>query len=108
MSRTTIMFESLETRRLMSNTLSAGLLHIEGTSVADTVSVYLSAAGDKVVVAHNGVTQSFWKSQVNRLAIGAGGGNNVIAVSPNLTLPATIACGSGNDIISGGSGAETV
>jgi len=38
----------------------------------------------------------------------AGAGNDKVSVAPNITLPATIDGGEGNDSLSGGAGADTI
>src|SRR6187455_106088 len=80
------LFERLEGRRLLSSTLSAGVLSVAGTRESDNVSVSLAAvSGPKVVVVENGVTQRFKIEDVSKIQISTGGGDDTINVS-NETL----------------------
>ena len=93
-------------------TLSNGVLTLNvGTSQDEKVAV--SAAKDKngvdvVRVQMFGVAQEFPRAQVQSLVANFGGGNDSIYIDPQLTMPAMIDGGSGNDSLAGGGGNDTI
>jgi Ca2+-binding RTX toxin-like protein len=55
-------------------------------------------------------TQTFniTDNAIKSISISAGGGDDKVSVAPNVTLPATIDGGDGNDTLSGGAGPDTI
>jgi Ca2+-binding RTX toxin-like protein len=75
---------------------------ITGSAMADSVSV--EQVGDKIIGRINGRTMTFNVSQVKRIGITTGGGNDDITVS----LPAAIDTGADNDTVHGSPGNDSI
>lgn len=99
--------DRLESRTLLSSSLSAGILSIVGTDAADMVLVYKGTA-TTLIVSENGVQKSYAVSTVKKISADSKGGNDRIEISKSLTIPTSLAGNSGNDTITGGGGADTV
>jgi uncharacterized protein YkwD len=98
--------DPLESRWLMAAHLRAGLAHgvltVRGTAAADVIAVHLQGdRGTTIVV--EGVRRAFRASQVRRIDVLGGKGNDTISVEthgrPNIAV--RIDGGPGNDIING-------
>lgn len=90
-----MLFENLETRRLMSATLNPAthLLTIQGSADNDSITVSLNAGKTRLVVSENGVVHTFVKSQVSRIKANGNAGNDSIAVSQQVTVPCELHAG---------------
>jgi Ca2+-binding RTX toxin-like protein len=103
------LFDSLEPRRLLSETpgsarLSAsGTLLVTGTSGNDSLIARFN--GGSVLASINGNQTSFTRADVRRIAISGGAGNDVI--NNKTTLASTLAGEAGNDRLFGGRGRDT-
>ena len=98
------MIETLESRRLLSFTVSGGVLTITGTANGDHIGV--SKDGTNLTI-HQGVTNSTTPaSGVQKIVINGLGGNDELrlAVGPDhgVNVPATLNGGDGNDRLLGG------
>lgn len=99
--------ETLETRRLMSASLSGGVLTVNGTDNIDNID--LSLSNGKIVVKRNNVVEGqFTATAVNSYKIYAKNGNDKVVLASNIYKPGTIEGGIGNDELRGGSGNETL
>ena len=96
--------QSLETRRLLSAELNGHVLNIVGTAGNDHISVAIS--GSNIVVLEGVAPETFLASSVNRIAINAKSGNDVVRISDGVTAPALIDGGGGNDSLRGGGGLD--
>jgi hypothetical protein len=111
-NRISVAVESLEVRRLLSAALnSGGALIVTGDPVnANTISVGISQDGTSVDVAENNeAVQSFQVSQVKRVVIIGGSGNDTLTIDQTnsaFTIPTRIFGGAGDDSIVGGGGKE--
>lgn len=84
-----------------------GGLTIRGTWAADTVIIGRSgSSGEFVDVSVNGSSQQFPFSGVRRITVNGGGGDDEITIAPEVTIPATLLGGAGNDRLSGGGGID--
>jgi len=102
------MFELLENRRLYSVSLANGVLQVTGTGAADQISISLNTAKTQVRVSQNGAsTQSFAKTDVQKITVSALSGNDVVKISKDVTAPATLNGGTGDDRLHAGGGATT-
>jgi Ca2+-binding RTX toxin-like protein len=112
--------ESLEGRRLMAATLVSGSLNVVTGDGADDVTIGLAGAG-RISVTENGVAKSFALSDVQRIEVLLGGGNDKFAVTVDrltvrtgpitrtFTLPGvTVLGGDGNDTITTGRGNDRI
>jgi Ca2+-binding RTX toxin-like protein len=98
-------FESLESRRMMSATLDGGVLTIVGRSVPD--GIHVSGQTAFVSVVENGQTKQFFN--VNLVVIKLKGGADTSNCSVvNNGLAVRVIGGSGNDTIEGGTGNDTL
>jgi len=89
--------------------LNGTTLNIRGTNLADVISVtkkVTSLGEEKVNVLRNGVNYSFNFSAVAALAIDGYAGADRLTVDSQITIPATILGGDGNDTLTGGGGAD--
>src|SRR5688500_15813087 len=104
----TELIESLEGRRLLSVTLSNGLLNITGTSGIDDIEVErASLNSSRLKVEVNDSERFFNLSSVSRIKMDGLGGNDKLEVDEEfgpITVPTQLFCGTGNDKIEGGSG----
>ena len=86
------------------------ILHINGTSGKDTITVSQDAAG-AITVNVNGAVSQYAAGVYSGLYIEASGGKDYINLEPatgSVTLPTTIIGGSGNDTIIGGTGPDLI
>src|SRR5689334_19825065 len=103
--------ETLENRRLLSITLSGGVLTVTGTAGADHIEFQKRASEGKLKVEANGVERKFALSSVTKIVALGGTGNDVITFSGRdggLNVKASIDGGAGNDFIEGGLGNDTL
>jgi Ca2+-binding RTX toxin-like protein len=101
------MLEKLELRRMLSSSLSNGLLSINGTRGTDVISV--SNLGSSILVSQTGsVAKKFAARSVHRILINARAGSDNVAVSGAINKPTTINGSSGNDTLTGGGGNDVI
>jgi phospholipase C len=93
-----------------ANTIGSNVLVVFGTPGSDEISIDETGAGAnaRLVVNIDGTVQKFSLSQVSRIQIFGQGGNDQIDVSSQVSLPAMIFTGNGNDEIQTGSGNSIV
>ena len=111
-------FEGLESRRLFAVSPggtatideSTPRLDVEGTRRADQIVVDLNATTGNIDVTINGTAAgSFALAQAPAgIRIDGGKGNDTITVGAGITLPVEIRGDKGNDVITGGSGADLI
>ena len=101
------MFENLEFRRLLSSSLSGGLLTVTGTSGNDTIS--LNTSGSNIKVSQTGAAdKSFSAASVQKILVNALAGNDKVTIASTIAKPATINGAAGNDTLTGGGGNDIV
>jgi Ca2+-binding RTX toxin-like protein len=115
--------QQLEDRRLLSATLTDGVLTVEGTKSNDNITLSLSSDGSTITVsqakarrhgrnAATPTTTTFTASDVKSISVNGGKGNDNIVFKSlgdtDFTTPATILGGDGNDWISAGAGSDIV
>src|SRR4051794_37624361 len=99
--------ESLEVRRLLSSSVSNGILQIIGPGGGAKIDVTL--AGTKIKVnEHTGSIKSYDKSSVKGITADLKGGNDQISISDSITVPTTLNGGSGDDMLKGGGGKDNL
>ncbi len=105
-------FESLETRRMLSASLTAkGTLDIEGGRRSDTINVSVDAKHHSLLdVSVNGQVTKFKAASVRRISALGNRGNDSITVATNVAAAGGITedGGDGNDTLDGGGGNETL
>ncbi|QOV89121.1 M10 family metallopeptidase C-terminal domain-containing protein [Humisphaera borealis] len=110
-----MLLESLESRRLMSVSLSpAGLLTVMGKDDADhangdTISAYVS--GLSLKVNDNGVISTFLLSKVKNIAVYLRAGEDTVTIDPSVKIPCLLDSGPSTfhgDILRGGGGNDTL
>jgi Ca2+-binding RTX toxin-like protein len=101
-------FDSLEARDVPSTAvLSDGTLTITGTDQADSIWVYQTDFQTTI----SGVSGSFETDQINRIVINPGDGDDTVILDPagfEVTKPARILAGDGNDSVHGGLAADFI
>lgn len=97
--------EELEGRRLLSASLSGGVLTITGTASADAITV--SVSGTTLTVSDNGTPSTFTVSSVTSIVLNLGDGNDTATLAASVTAPGNFYGGDGDDTLRGGSGADT-
>src|SRR4051812_48496134 len=98
--------QALEDRRLLSASISNGVVSVYGGTGADTISI--TKTNTDLVTKVNTVVKSFKLTAVTKIVINANGGNDKVTVATNITKPTTINGGDGADNISGGGGIDTI
>ncbi len=98
------MLETLELRRLLSFSVSGGVLTVEGTSGNDNIIV--TRDGTNLTIRQNGANSTTLAADVQKIVINGLAGNDqlAIAIGPDhgVALPATLNGGDGNDRLLGG------
>jgi hypothetical protein len=82
--------------------LSGGVLYVVGSGTGGDI-VQIGQSGSQITVS-NGGTQSFSAAAVTQIQIRTRGGNDVVIVGLNVTTPAVIDGGAGNDLLTAGGG----
>ena len=82
--------------------LSGGVLYVVGSNTGGDI-VQVGQSGSQITVS-NGTTQSFSAAAVSQIQIRTRGGNDVVIVGLNVTTPAVIDGGAGNDLLTAGGG----
>ena len=98
------MLQSLESRRMLSVTLEAGVLTVTGTENADQLGVGRNMT--MIVVSDNGTTSEWDPALVESIVINALGGNDQVAVVRPIAKPITANGGAGDDSLRGSAGRE--
>ena len=100
------MFESLESRRLLSVVLNGSVLNVAGSEKADVVTV--AREGENVVVVENGQSHTFPAAGLS-LSVDTAGGNDRVTLGDGLGLTGiSVMGGDGNDVLVAGSDAVTL
>lgn len=107
------MLERLETRNLLSSSLTGNILNITGTDSANTIGVSLITLGKPGIlflkVTESGLAdKSYPQSLVNKIVIKAKGGNDKLSIGPDVKTNCELQGGSGNDTIRGGGGTDAL
>src|SRR3954469_11533602 len=100
--------DQLEARRLLSASLAAGVLTVDGTTAIDTIDLTTSGGNIVVDIAEQAFNQGFTAANVDSIVINASDGADTVNVAANILLPTTIDGGIGADVISGGGGADSI
>ena len=102
-----VRFEQLESRRLLAiNVTPEGVLSVSGRNKYDRIALVL--AGSDLQVTVNKQSQTVPLAGLTGISIASLKGNDRITVDPNITLPAAIAAGGGNDWVWAGGGNDTI
>jgi Ca2+-binding RTX toxin-like protein len=105
------MFEVLETRRLLAASIDgSGNLIITGSAGDDTITVTLSGVNIVVDIQPEGFNQSFAIAAITggNIGLNADAGNDLVDIADDVTLPADIRGGAGNDTLRGGGGDDQI
>ncbi len=86
-----------------------GILKVDGSRAADTIAIAVDATdGTKLDVTMNGTLVQFNLTDVHRILVTGGKGDDNISVDPSVSVNARLIGNSGNDFLSGGSGNDLV
>ena len=101
------MIEILESRRHFTATLDGAVFTVVGTASAD--SIEMSQSATHITLNDNGVITFHKVSQIQFIVVKTGDGpDSIILSDKNVTIPAKLDGGRGNDIVSSGKGADTL
>src|SRR5687768_14471873 len=103
--RTKQFAETLENRRLLSINLADGVLALEGTDAADTISVTVRGSTLSVRVGADRATASL--DEVDEVIVSGLGGNDRITLG-RINVPTAVDGGDGDDRITGGRGDDLI
>ncbi|HQY87187.1 MAG TPA: hypothetical protein PK402_00920 [Tepidisphaeraceae bacterium] len=109
----TNLVQNLEPRRLLSSTLTDGVLVVEGTAKNNVITISLNKDGSKLTVKEAlkrrgnkttaGTKSTFDAAAVSSIVVNGNAGNDLIVLSAkrekSFTTPVTINGGSGNDLM---------
>jgi Ca2+-binding RTX toxin-like protein len=101
-----VVAETLEGRTLLSAApwhLRDGELRVHGSTRTDQITITHNRAG-KIKVSVNGEVKKFNDADVKRITVRAGVGNDVVVIGNDVSQPAALYGGEGNDMLTGGSG----
>lgn len=104
---TPLTVERLESRTLLdaSSALASGVLSVLGDANNDRILVSLDNAHGQLVVTDNGkLLGQYAATDVTKIAIDAGGGNNVVRINRDVTQDAVITGGAGHNVFYAGGG----
>jgi hypothetical protein len=82
--------------------LSGGVLFVVGSGTAGDI-VQVAKSGSQITVS-NGGTQSFSAAAVSQIQVRTRGGNDIVIVGLEVTVPTVIDGGAGNDLLTAGGG----
>ena len=99
-------FEQLESRQLMSASISGGVLNVVGTNNAD--SIILGTSGTNLQVLDDGTLRTFALSSFNRIRVDGLAGNDFLLSGDSVTKPTDFYGGAGEDQIRGGGGNDGI
>lgn len=102
-----VRMEAVEARRLLSAAVDHGVLNIQGTRRGDDIAVTL-ASPRTIQVVMNGEVSTFARRSIGKLRILGNDGDDFITFGSEVTGPAWISGGGGNDNISGTAGNDTI
>src|SRR5438128_2026161 len=101
-------FEHLEERRLLTVSLNSGVLTVDGTSGADTITIAPDPNDvSRIQVTLNGQPSSFALSTVNSIVVTGKAGNDALSIESALTKPVTFNGGAGADTLTAPNVANT-
>jgi Ca2+-binding RTX toxin-like protein len=102
-----VQLEQLEPRQLLAiNVTPEGVLSVSGRNKYDRIALVL--AGNDLQVTVNKQSQTVPLAGLTAISIASLKGNDRITVDPDITLPAKIAAGGGNDWVWAGGGNDTI
>ena len=104
-----MLVESLETRKLLTATLSGSILTITGTDRPDRIAMERVPGGFRVHETTSGQTNitSWTLAQVSKIVIRSGDAGDFVNIG-KLAIPCDIFGGKGTDTLSGGGGNDTI
>jgi Ca2+-binding RTX toxin-like protein len=97
--------EALEARRLFAIALSNGILAIDGSDAADTITI--TSRGSKLTARVNGDVQTFRTGDVSTIMVNALGGDDRVSLG-RVKIDSIIDGGDGNDRVFGGRGDDVI
>lgn len=103
--------EGLESRELLTITVGLndeGTLRVIGDSRDNTIEI--SRVGDQIIVDYDGEQESFAVGKIERIKVSGKGGDDRIAIDPNMptSISARLVGGAGRDRIHGGPGPDLI
>src|SRR5688572_33222506 len=101
-------FDSLESRLILDATLAGGVLTVNGSANADTITLTLNGANIDVVIQPEAFNSPFVNANVTSIVINGLAQNDSITVDAALTQGTTINSGLGDDTVNGGGGADNI
>jgi len=101
------MFESLETRRMLSISLVGSRMTITGTDDADVITVTQGASPLNYVVFENGPTTLVQSNRIiKQIEVHGGKDDDTLVIDSSVTANSTLYGEDGNDTMIGGAGAD--
>jgi len=101
------MFESLETRRMLSISVVGARITVTGTPEPDVITIEQYGAPNKFLVFENGTTTVVESNRiVKQIVLNGVGDDDYLVVNQNISAAATLDGGDANDTLVGGGGAD--
>ena len=105
-----LLAEQLEERLVLTSSLDAqGVLHVTGTTAADTIAISLNSATQKLDVSENGsISGSYTVTNVLSMDIKSDAGNDTVTIGTGFVINTTTDLGPGLDKFTGGQGDDYI
>jgi Ca2+-binding RTX toxin-like protein len=104
------LFETLESRRLLSVALAEGVLRVVGTHKSDHITITIeSSTPDQATVEINNFVRRFKLSDIEEISIQAGQGHDFVQIDPGkgaLNMQTRLYGSGGDDTLTGGAGPD--
>jgi uncharacterized delta-60 repeat protein len=86
-----------------------GVLHVVGSDANDIAIIAQAGSNIMVIATFNDDNPvSFAASSITEIQVRTRGGHDIVITTPNVTAPMTIDGGAGNDLLTGGGGADAI
>ncbi|MGH7176643.1 MAG: calcium-binding protein, partial [Tepidisphaeraceae bacterium] len=98
--------ETLESRRMLSVSVSNGIVRVRGTEQPDDIQIRQDLRN--IYITDNGVKNTLAKSRVSRIIVDTLGGDDIVQASQQVTRRMLVRAGQGADSVTGGAANDQI